>query len=149
MQEHAACREPSQVFLTPAVLTMTTAPLRETLQLQPQESCPCHSQDVAVVSVRFQTAPSAASLDTLSEGYPGQAVVNSSGIFLRSTRLMFIECAKLACMGSDLTFLLKTQAPPLGSGSLLVFSASTHTLPPCTCFQISHHPLFSRAFAPL
>lgn len=74
--------------------------------------------DVAVVSVRFQGAPSAASLDTFSEGYQGQAIVNSSGIFLGSTRLIFIECAKLACMGSDLTFLFKTQAPPLGSDPL-------------------------------
>lgn len=74
--------------------------------------------DVAVVSVRFQGAPSAASLDTFSEGHPGQAIVNSSGIFLGSTRLIFIECAKLACMGLDLTFLFKTQAPPLGSDPL-------------------------------
>lgn len=87
---------------------------------------------MAVVSVRFQIAPSAASVDTLSEGYPGQAIVNSSGIFLGSTRLMFIECAKLACTGSDLTFLFKTQAPPLGSDPVC--------LAPCSSFQLQPTP---------
>lgn len=44
--------------------------------------------------MKVQATPSKAALDTLSEGYPGQAVANPSGIFLGSSRLMLLGYTK-------------------------------------------------------
>lgn len=83
----------------------------------------------------FQTAPNAASLDIPSEGYPGQAIVNSSGIFLGSSRLglCLLNMQKWLSWAQIWPSFFPVENPcssaqlrPCVTGSLPVFSASTH-----------------------